>query len=207
MQLRDVLNNYIIPDCYVHYVYDNKTYITKSNENGYINIAVQLPSQKNTCNGDIVSYDLQLYIDNDTYWSNIVTRNIVINKLHTKINAQSVPSNQNETEFYIKGNVDANNYSIIENAKYGDMTLSFGDEQQYETTISSEGLFNFLLNSTDFQNVAESDIETESFEPVKDVRTAIALNTSQSYNVGEEFSIKATVTAKATTKKITEGIV
>ena len=206
-QLYDALNNRVIPNCYINYIFDDEIHLIKSNENGYIDVNVTLPSQKDYCIGDIVIYDIQFYVNDDTYWSDIVKQNITMNKLDTQISAQVIPSDKNETEFYIKGNVIAHNYDMIENVKHGDLLLSFDDGQEYSDNVSSDGVFSFTLDATEFQNVASNDIETEPYNTVKDVKTQITLDTSASYPIGEEFAVKATVKKTTNTQNIHEGIV
>lgn len=206
-QLYDALNGRHIPNCYVNYIFNDTTYLVQSDDNGYINISIKIPTQEYSCEVDTVIYDVYFYIDNDTYWSDIITQNIVMNKLNTQINAQCIPSDENETEFYIKGDVTANNYTMLENVKHGDISLTFNDGQEYTTTLSSDGLFSFLLNTTRFYNLVSNDIEHESFNTIQNIQTKLTLETNNSYDIGKEFVVKANVNNITSTKTINEGLV
>lgn len=206
-QLYDAISGKIISDCYIHYIFNDEEFLVKSNENGYVDINIQMPSQSNTCNQDVVIYNLTIYVDSDTYWSEKVVQNILMNKLKTVINGQAIPSTENETDFYVKGDVIAYNYDMIENVKHGDIVLSFEDGQQYIDNVSTDGLFSFLLSSNNFYNLATNGIDTESFDVIKPIKTKVNIESNSPFDVGKEFSIKVHVDNMSTTDTINEGIV
>lgn len=207
VKIYDILTHRIIPDCYVNYIFNDENFLAKTNINGYISITLTLPEQEYECKNDIISYPLQLYIDNDIYLTSVVTQDITINKLDTQINAQIIPSSENETEFYINGNVIAKNYDALENVKHGDVLLYFSEEQQFLNQVSSDGIFNFTLDATDFQNIASNDFITEAVDIIKKIKTNVQITANNTYDIGKEFAVKAKIQNLTTTDIIDEGIV
>lgn len=206
-QLRDKITKRPISNVNIYYTFNSIEYLTISDNNGYININIQLPEQKYSCTTDTIIYDLEFYINNETYYSDTIKQNIVENKLETEISAQTVPIEDSETQFYLKGSVIAKNYDIIETTKHGEITLDFDDGQHYETFLSPDGLFDFLLDATDFQNIIDDTIETKPINIIKEVQTKTILEIESSYPNGKEFAIKANVNAIENNEIVRDGII
>lgn len=177
----------------IYYEYEENTYVTKSDQYGYVRFQATIPEPRTLCiNNNNRIYPINMYIDNDAYYASNATIYMRNNKMQTSINFNS---NLSENGVNIFGNVIANNYENIVNVMNGNVVLTIENEEYetFELKPINEGNFDFHISMKNIHYNFENEESDYIQRYDKPVDVYIGLSNISDVSINTEINPIATV--------------
>lgn len=201
MTLLDALNGKKINNCVINYFFDNKEYVTYTNENGFANLIITIPSINTIECNQSLQYPLTVKIENKIYkLSNETYINVFVERYNTAI---SYITNIENTTVNIQGNVIGyKDDNTIVNVNYGNIDINV-DEYSLKNAmpiyVDNNGNFSgsIEMNETHSNNVEPSQdpiIISQDKETVTDISILDTPPITRSYVKRHNINFKAKVT-------------
>lgn len=184
----DKLNGKPINNCEISYVYKDEIFNIISNNNGYVNIEVEIPdTDKTHCTSNVLAYPIIFYLDDsESYSLKDTTIKLMIDKLDTELSANYANTDYGQI---IQGHViSTNGY-----ANYGIVDVSILKNYKERVNVDSAGYFETdLISIDDIIDQLHSDSEGV-FTTSMDIPTVINIEGEKNISVGDDMRITATV--------------
>lgn len=185
--------------------------ITDGSEQTIENIEEDIITEEGTSENYFnMSYIVNIYTDNDSYYLGTTQIEIIANKAHTSVTIDSTNADTISNILTIHGSVIATYNNTDNDVRYGTVNILLPDFNYTHTLINigKDNAFETQIDLAQVYGVSDNN-NTEEIEPYDTtsiITTSIKLTGDTNVNVGEMFTIEGKIVSAATDEYIKDGI-